>query len=740
MKKNICLLILVTIIMVMATGCRSNRNKEKNEDWNIENLNLYKASSDDSFILNSENVKFFTLSNEGMIYAVTENKPLAKFNSNGDFLEEYENVGNISNIYLSDDILYAFDLDENRIVAYDFENKTKTAISDVFNFEISEVNNLIFIDGKILVFLVPAFNHVEHECEEEHGCMYLGAPDENNYLSFNEKLYVVNLSNGRIKDLNIPNIISIYKNTSEDVYYYAYKEENYELHRLDINTGQSQKIADMNDVGYAYAFIYEGINFIYIDINYRLRNKDIFKNEIITINSDFFVSLGSNIWLYSGHLVYQDIISFGTIENPRRNSIVSSIYIGHLFNDKIQANGVNESNVLTLSATSPHYSVIDSIHMKAATGIDVLIIDQPVESIEFFTQIMANNNDVDIYILSANDYLIQRLIEINYYVPLNSSKTIHSYIDGCFDYISEFSKNDNGDIWGVPLSVDSLALIYVPENFSRFGLSVEDVKYFDNYIATLEIFQNAGSGYYVYGNNAEIFFWDCYKQYEFTYNNYENNYVNFKTELFKNIFTTLFDGYMTFEGQSHSLFKSVYSETFYNMDGNLVYSAYIPDNVIFKHDWISNFLNPWSGLGLSTDIYSEAYYFIGDWRAFPTPRISENVNKNKVNIYFALINPNSNNIEKAIIYLEEFVRNPHNLIQQHHQNFTQKDLSFYEETYDTSLSVFNDIYDIIKNGFLLVNPSPNISNLFIDDYQRGRMTISEITDVLQREYEMALNE
>jgi len=64
----------------------------------------------------------------------------------------------------------------------------------------------------------------------------------------------------------------------------------------------------------------------------------------------------------------------------------------------------------------------------------------------------------------------------------------------------------------------------------------------------------------------------------------------------------------------------------------------------------------------------------------------------------------------------------------------------YNDYYDTTLLVFDDLYSIFENGIINKIPIPNPSNQFVDDYQRGRVNLDEVINIIQREYEMALNE
>jgi ABC-type glycerol-3-phosphate transport system substrate-binding protein len=299
------------------------------------------------------------------------------------------------------------------------------------------------------------------------------------------------------------------------------------------------------------------------------------------------------------------------------------------------------------------------------------------------------------------------------------------------------------------LSTDAQALLYIPKNIELLGLTQVDIKYWNTLVETLERLHSIDGDLHAFNFNGFNLFINLFQQYEFTYNNYTNRLVNFRTDLFRSIFTLL-DGYITNDGGVSHFYKSPFTlEHSYHISvpdelgrTGLYYWVRIPDKVIMNFDMLSFFMRPtnWTDNWNTEAIYPNLH---SDWRAFPLPRLSDNVSYNSISTQYAIINPNSKNIEAALAYLEAFVQDPHNLIQSsdiNFLNFTQKALSFYEDKYDVDLPIFGDIYAIFENGIIPTTPNPNLTIQFIDDYQRGRRTLEETIDMLQREYEMALNE
>lgn len=174
---------------------------------------------------------------------------------------------------------------------------------------------------------------------------------------------------------------------------------------------------------------------------------------------------------------------------------------------------------------------------------------------------------------------------------MNESNSINDYIKGCFDFISKYSISANGEIWGVPLMANAEGIVYVPENFERYGLSRDDIKYFTNFMKTLERFKDIGDDCRIITGGSEPFFWSMYNQYSFTYNDYDKKQANFKTDLFKSIFTLL-DGYHANIGENHPLFYTGNQYYYKDEIGIDHWYGNNPQKVIFKLSSISELIHP----------------------------------------------------------------------------------------------------------------------------------------------------
>lgn len=97
--------------------------------------------------------------------------------------------------------------------------------------------------------------------------------------------------------------------------------------------------------------------------------------------------------------------------------------------------------------------------------------------------------------------------------------------------------------------------------------------------------------------------------------------------------------------------------------------------------------------------------------------------KGMVALEYAYVNPYSKQPEAAIEYLEVIAANQSRIAEL--PVFFREDINYYEEIYDTSLLVFQDLYEIFKNSAVKYGYSWDTSLEYIVDYQRGLIGFDE---------------
>lgn len=136
--------------------------------------------------------------------------------------------------------------------------------------------------------------------------------------------------------------------------------------------------------------------------------------------------------------------------------------------------------------------------------------------------------------------------------------------------------------------------------------------------------------------------------------------------------------------------------------------------------------------------YSLGYRSEEGWRVTGIPRLSEDVTKQYVNCLCAIVNPASQNQELALAYLEAIAENP-GAFTSIYPEFIFEDETMYEGRYDFTKPQIRDIYNVMKNGALSVS-SFSEKYILVDAYQKGRYTLDEIIDKIERDTDMWLNE
>ncbi len=725
--------ILIISTLVLSCSCiDEDNNEEMNQTTNTnitQNLKLDDITEKDKFHF-QDPIYFFTLSDIGEVYATAKNIPLGKYDKNGKLINEYKDADNLCNIHYYNNKIYAYDEGLRKIVEYDLINENKKDVSDVFEFDMLEIKNLFIINNKVFILFIPAIVLDEDDDEYEIHHPFTD-PDENDYISFNEKLYSIDLNTGKLTDEAVNNIMLMYKSMDEKLYFYCYENKNYILYSVDSNTMKKTKIAEMNDVKYILSFIFENNNFAYINNYMCLYNKCMSDEKITVIDNHIISGSGSNVQFYNGHVVYRIMPSYVEIEKAS----ISSIYIGYIYDKKDENSNSEKKKTSVITISGDPNGPLQIKYLKEETGFatnfsNMLLVD------EFLTKFMAGDSSVDIYSLYGNSFVTKRLKEMGYYVPLNNSRIISNYVSGCFDYISDNLKN-NEDIFAFPINATSTALLYIPENLKQFNIDGDDFKTYDNYINLLRELvikkDNGELGEYLYSNGFVSNVYGLFEiYYEAEFCDFENRIFNYNTDMFKNLFETMWNGWdMTQNEHGNPLIINHYLDFVVNDDHTVYHPENDVERMLFKMEYIPYFLKSSTYSGVDNTEYDK-------WRAYPYPKMTENFNKNYIGIEYAIINPYSNNKEEAVEYLEAIAKNPYLALDD--AIFLQKDINTYNEFIDITLPVFNDIFEIHKNGFIKTGYIPEYQDDFIANYQQGRLTLDEAVALKQRQVEMALNE
>ena len=346
---------------------------------------------------------------------------------------------------------------------------------------------------------------------------------------------------------------------------------------------------------------------------------------------------------------------------------------------------------------------------------------------EIILKMLAGDDDIDIYFISNSQ--LHNVIDCGFYTIIES-EIIDNYISQCRDILQEYSTVD-GKTAFVPVSSGASAILIPKSAIEETGVTAQDIEYLDDF---LEFVRNYDGDRIAYTNSSLLFDYLEY-QYEAYYCDYDNKEANFETPLYMHIYEEIWGGWQDPKdgvgatiGFEHNL-SGDYSN---NSEKALcTYGSYI-DAENFTDKRLNTDPNVYMTSG-STDFFEK-------WRAFPIPKISEDVISGIGGGTYALINPYSENKEAALKVLELLASDYFKYTGNTLSGFMYEDKSMYPESYHPDSEIFNDFLNIIDDNTTMAYYTFSVQRLDIDDYQAGKLTLEEAVAEYQRQVDIWLNE
>ncbi len=404
-------------------------------------------------------------------------------------------------------------------------------------------------------------------------------------------------------------------------------------------------------------------------------------------------------------LILSALLLAGCTKTPAENPVISSDNVSVNICTTYANSGINYNKLAELS--------------------DITVNASELEEDYALLKILAGDSDVDIYLITAT--LARTLLDKNIYVPIES-EIIDGLNNTYFDYISDACKADNGDIALIPIYSYVPSVVYPIEAQKEFGFEREDLIYYDGF---MELAQNHNTQRHIF-QTGNIIFEGMNAQYEQFYCDFDNLKFDYTTDLYKSFYSELLS-YVNADTREHKLF----THPNYYVDERYPQAKFPYDSPKYYADITLLSIGRYSYV----DYADECESFFEQWRALPTPKISEKVTGNYIEVTFAYINPYSKNISGATKALEAIAQNLPEISQNEARySFLYKDKSAYPSRYHTDSQVFNDFYDIAHDGFLSDYRMSYEHRGDMREFQNGNITLDEAVAMYQREVEIWLKE
>ncbi len=604
--------------------------------------------------------------------------------------------------YAANDSIITYDSENKQLLEMNMDFEKKQVLAD--KFEAYEIKNMDIVGNKLFILAVMKNPYTED---------FMFDPGE--YCDFGEEVWCLDLDTKQMTKLDISNVIC-QSCSNGTLYFYSCRDDQYTLDIYDPETNKLKTVRDMDDVGYIYTFAIIGNDMYYCNtINGNIMTKIELNTGKITSDPDeFTVYRNSDFEVYNNELVTLNRIT----------TTISQVGKLELDNDSAEPEQEDASTLklkefsgetLTLGDLDSRaiYTVVNSGKIKSKTGVGATYYEYPMYDEELKLKLLAGDSDVDIYFFSMSTRIGRDIRNAHCYAPLTDESIIKTR-SKYWDWVADYSVNDNGEIWCLPTGAGASAIYYVPENIEKLGIKPDDFRTVEGLLASAKKIADEGS-YKTFIHSS-----DFVQVMERIYNaNY--GYSSYDNDIYRKLAESI---YLGWDNDAYPLDPIAELPGFTNP---VLYYPFGSDSWSWKETTI-------------TDYDPSRFDSPEKFRALPYPAVASADEKDCAEISYAIINPNSTKIEAAQAYLG-FIAD-HGFEYINGSSYMFKDKEMYENDKLYGLPVFDDIYELNKNVTVWEAMAAYDKTYFsnFEEYQRGEITLDEFVARQQHKAEVMMNE
>ena len=692
MYKSLSIVLIVLASLISMSGCSRGSTDLKNYQNSHDNYNHedYYMSFPDLIINCMEPLP------DGSIACIANNEKSLQFmicskadSNSTDIDYNYDAICYDPDAHC----FYAHNVSSSKIEIKNNSFETMGYLAD--GFKVFQVTEMIKIGDKLYVLCSPEDN--ADNSGNDH------VRNENNHSKATKTLFLIDLVTDDIRSVSEDEIISICKSIDGFLYFYSYRDDEYYIDKYDVQkeaSVSSQEINNMSDVssfavfGDKMFFVGEGYSGICCADLDNLDISSVFSNVITYNQSDFDVVDDTLIFLNRKDMcVYSLDISDNTISDHDQNGF-----------DRI------EDQTLLIAVETPS---IEMESVKNSSDLSVKFVtpdpDRYVSSNErIVNDLLSDEPNYDIYIVDMGYTYCSGLWEEGFFYPLESSEIISNENEKYFCFLSEYLRSDNGSIWCIPLRINVMVLLGIPENMNKVGITEEDISDFSGLCNALEKVNNL---------DENLCFIDGGSYGAYVLLNYisSNNSVDFMDESFKSYFEKMWDGWIQYENNGNA--------------NHPLMGRITDDHSLYEHTLLVNPERTLFNIVMEKDII-ENKKLQKNTAAYKLPVISREYKNDIFVSQVAIINPKSEKRKEALEFLEEMTQYLHATGK---LGIVYKDKSDYASVYDTESDIFDQMYEINSESIVMKNgPGFDIYLSVIPAYQHGEITLDDALESAQR--------
>lgn len=277
--------------------------------------------------------------------------------------------------------------------------------------------------------------------------------------------YSIAENSASVVNCDFPLLISEYENKLwiygvRDEGYYVCSYENGELSEPKYSdAGMINAFQVVDDSG---SFIYPGYSEDSTPTLILVNNKTNSKNDIMT---NAYVMGGSEMAFCDGYFYFLD-------------SYYYSANMGKVERINLGRYAKSNTTIKLLSVDGFFYTPF---------GCGRTITTTPLSKDEFCLSVLSQDTDYDACVFSSSQDISQNLYKNGSYYSLNEVAEVAEYIEQCFPSIKETVINEDGDIWALPLNLNTYCAIYNEQNCAEAGIDISDMKLTDMIIQSASL-------------------------------------------------------------------------------------------------------------------------------------------------------------------------------------------------------------------------------------------------------------
>ena len=332
---------------------------------------------------------------------------------------------------------------------------------------------------------------------------------------------------------------------------------------------------------------------------------------------------------------------------------------------------------------------------------------------ELALKVLAQDKDFDMFLMSSRSPSSDSVRKNGVFYPLNEVEGVEEYIDACFPYLSELARNEEGDIWMVPVMLAVPGIVYHKEYCAGQDVDFSSMDFEEMLMFTRKTRETNQSF-------ADISF---YVLKEELFGQYLSRYDTFDTELFRNYAKTL---------------KSI-GDTTWLMESKVVeelsYGGDITPEIEARTPWLTGgelpefyyFYNVYSD---TLDALQKNAGERDELGMLGMPKLEDGM-KNFGTLTFMAVNPESQNLSAVLDYISAFSK--YMLGKQ--DSFILADKASYTDTPFTK-----EWYDLYAGGSVYFGVDSEVFTGVFNDYLEDEIDLEAAIAEMERRRKLNLEE